>query len=98
MYKEMYPHDDLVNLSEELVFEQIHQVILEGKEAFNQSEVSVQDIAAIALNKMPPKYVTNILEKQSPSASLRDEVEDLRRYARRQVIKAIKRVNEHPHD
>lgn len=98
MYKEMYPHDDLVNLSEELVFEQIHQVILEGKESFNQSEVSVQDIAAIALNKMPPKYVTNILEKQSPSASLRDEVEDLRRYARRQVIKAIKRVNEHPHD
>lgn len=97
MYKEMYPHDDLTNLSEELVFEQIHQLLQEG-ELPPMSEVSVQDIAAIALNKMPPKYITSILEKQNPSQSLREEMDDLRRYARRQVIKAAERVKEHPHD
>ena len=98
MYKEMYPHDDLVNLSEELVFEQIHQVIQSGELPFDLSEVSVQDVAAIALNRMPPKYITSILEKQNPSASLREEMDDLRRYARRQIMKAIERVNAHPHD
>ncbi len=98
MYKEMYVHDDLENLCEELVFEQIHKIKTEGKVAFSDNPVTIQDIAAIALNAMPPKYVTSILEKQFPRPELRAEVNDLRRYARRQVLKAIKKVNEHPHD
>jgi competence protein ComFB len=98
MYKEMYYHDDLENLAEEIVFEQIHEIIQEGKHTFNQTDVTIQDIAAIALNNMPAKYVCNFLEKQNPSSNLLDEVNDLKKYARRQVIKAIERVNQFPHD
>ena len=98
MYKEMYYHDDLENLSEEIVFEQLHQVIESKEIEFSQTEVAIQDVAAIALNNMPAKYVCNFLEKQNPSPGLAEEVQDLRKYARRQVIKAIKRVNKHPHD
>ncbi|NVJ49135.1 MAG: late competence development ComFB family protein [Gammaproteobacteria bacterium] len=98
MFKDKYYHDDLENLSEEIVFEQIHEVISEGEVVFNQSDVTIQDIAAIALNNMPAKYVCNFFEKQNPGPNLLEEVKDLRKYARRQVLKAIKKVNENPHD
>ncbi|PCI71294.1 MAG: hypothetical protein COB38_06155 [Gammaproteobacteria bacterium] len=98
MYKEMYYHDDLDNLAEEVVFEQIH-LLIEGNEVdVPTSEVSVQDIAAIALNNMPAKYVCNFLEKQNPGAHLQEEVKDLAKYAKRQVLKAIKKVQSSPHD
>ncbi|NQD38839.1 late competence development ComFB family protein [Permianibacter sp. IMCC34836] len=98
MYKSMYEHDDLINLSEEIVFEQIHQVIQDGKPAFAATPLNIQDVAAIALNQMPAKYVTSILERHNPSEELREEVAELKKYARRQVLKAIRKVNEHPHE
>lgn len=98
MYKEMYYHDDLENLAEEIVFEQIH-LLIEGDEVdVPTSDVSVQDIAAIALNNMPAKYVCNFLEKQEPGDQLKEEVKDLKKYAKRQVLKALKKVLEVPHD
>ncbi|NVJ60226.1 MAG: late competence development ComFB family protein [Gammaproteobacteria bacterium] len=98
MFKEMYYHDDLENLAEEIVFEQIHEIIQEGEPEFKQNDVTIQDIAAIALNNMPAKYVSNFLEKQNPGPNLLEEVKDLKKYARRQVLKAIKKVNSNPHD
>ncbi len=94
----MYYHDDLENLAEEIVFEQIHELIQEGEYEFSQTDLTIQDIAAIALNNMPAKYICNFLEKQNPGPNLLEEVKDLRKYARRQVIKAIKRVGEYPHE
>ena len=94
----MYYHDDLENLAEEIVFEQIHLLIEEGETEVPTSEVSIQDVAAIALNNMPPKYICNFLEKQEPSEQLKEEVKDLRKYAKRQVLKAILKVNQAPHD
>jgi competence protein ComFB len=98
MYKEMYYHDDLENLAEEVVFEQIHFLIQDDEVEVPDSEVSIQDIAAIALNNMPAKYCCNFLEKQQPGEQLKEEVEDLKKYAKRQVIKAINKVKEIPHD
>jgi competence protein ComFB len=94
----MYYHDDLENLAEEIVFEQIHLLIEDDKTDVPTSEVSIQDIAAIALNNMPAKYVCNFLEKQEPSEQLKEEVKDLKKYAKRQVLKAIKKVKKLPHD
>lgn len=98
MYKDMYYHDDLENLAEEIVFEQIHQLIEDDETDVPTSQVSIQDIAAIALNNMPAKYVCNFLEKQEPGEQLKEEVKDLKKYAKRQVLKAIKKVREIPHD
>lgn len=98
MYKEQYMTDDMENLSEEIVFEELTALMEEGKHSFNQSTVTVQDIAAIALNNMPPKYICSFIEKQYPRENLLEEVKDLKKYARRQLIKAIKKVNDHPHD
>ena len=98
MYKEMYYSDDLENLAEEIVFEQIHSLIEDDETDVPDSDVSIQDIAAIALNNMPAKYVCNFLEKRDPGEQLKEEVKDLKKYARRQVLKAIKKVKERPHD
>ena len=98
MFKEQFVTDDLENLSEEIVFEQLSILIEEGKHEFPQTAVSVQDIAAIALNNMPPKYICSFIEKQYPRQNLLDEVNDLKTYAKRQLIKAIEKVNENPHE
>lgn len=98
MYKEKYYHDDLENLAEEIVFEQIDILIQNGEIDVPTSEVSIQDIAAIALNNMPAKYICNFLEKQDPGDQLLEEVKDLKKYAKRQVLKAIKKVKQFPHD
>jgi len=98
MFREQFVTEDLENLSEEIVFEQLSIIIEEGKYEFSKSPISVQDIAAIALNNMPPKYICSFIEKQYPRQNLLDEVNDLKRYARRQLIKAIKKVNENPHE
>ena len=74
------------------------KLVEEGKYEFSKSPISVQDIAAIALNNMPPKYICSFIEKQYPRQNLLDEVNDLKKYARRQLIKAIKKVNENPHE
>jgi len=94
----MYYHDDLENLAEESVFEQIHLLIEDETVDVPTSEVSIQDIAAIALNNMPAKYVCNFLEKREPGEQLSDEVKDLQKYAKRQVLKALKKVQAVPHD
>lgn len=94
----MYYSDDLENMAEEVVFEQIH-LLIEGSEVdVPTSDVSIQDIAAIALNNMPAKYCCNFLEKREPGEHLKDEVKDLQKYAKRQVLKAIKKVQTIPHD
>ncbi|MEL0068252.1 MAG: late competence development ComFB family protein [Gammaproteobacteria bacterium] len=98
MFREQFVTEDLENLSEEIVFEQLSIIIEEGKYEFSKSPISVQDIAAIALNNMPPKYICSFIEKQYPRQNLLDEVNDLKKYARRQLIKAIKKVNENPHE
>ena len=98
MYKEMYYNDDLENLAEEVVFEQIHLLLEDDEVDVPSSEVSIQDIAAIALNNMPSKYCCNFLEKREPGEQLQDEVKDLKRYAKRQVLKAIRKVKAIPHD
>ncbi|PIP80723.1 MAG: aminoglycoside phosphotransferase [Gammaproteobacteria bacterium CG22_combo_CG10-13_8_21_14_all_40_8] len=98
MAKENFNTDDLTNLSEELVFEQIQQLIDEGNTDVPTSDISIQDVAAIALNNIPPKYICSLIDKVDPREELRRDLMDLRKYARRQVLKAISIVNKNPHD
>ena len=98
MFKEQFITEDMENLSEEIVFEELSKLQEEGQHKFVETTVAIQDIAAIALNNMPPKYICSFIEKQYPRQNLLDEVNDLKKYARRQLIKAIKKVNENPHE
>jgi len=98
MAKELFVTEDLENLSEELVFEQILLLQEEGTVDIPKSDIAIQDIAAIALNNMPPKYICSFIDKVQPRQELVDELKDLRKYARRQILKSIKKVSNNPHD
>ncbi len=98
MYKQMYYTDDLTNMSEEIVFKQLHEIIESGEEEIKPTAITVQDIAAIALNNIPPKYICNVLDKQNFPNSLKAELESLEKFARYQVLKAIQVVRNNPHD
>ncbi len=98
MAKENFVTDDLQNLSEEIVFEQIASLQQEGHQDLPETDIGIQDIAAIALNQMPPKYICSFIDKLSPRKELLDELQDLRKYARRQLLKAIRKVRQNPHD
>ncbi len=98
MAKENFVTDDLMNLSEELVFEQIQLLMDEGNTDVPDSDIGILDVAAIALNNIPPKYICSLIDKVSPRDELIKDLKDLRKYARRQVLKAISIVNRNPHD
>jgi len=98
MAMENFVTDDLHNLSEDVVFEEIQRLIDEQQAGLPGSDIGLLDIAAIALNNMPPKYICSLVDKVQPRQELLDELKDLRRYARRQVLKAVRKVNRNPHD
>jgi len=98
MAKENFVTDDLENLSEEVVFEQIEQLQNENFKNLPKTDIGIQDIAAIALNNMPPKYICSFIDKTAPRQELLEDLKELRKYARRQLIKAIKKVASNPHD
>ena len=97
MYKEKYPHDDLENLTEEIVYQQIHH-LLESDASTELTEVSLQDVAAIALNNLKPLYATSFLDKINPRDEFKKEIASVTEEAAKQVKAAVDRVMEQPHD
>ncbi len=97
MYKELYPHDDLENLMEELVYQEIDHLIKQGYD-MPGSEISIQDIAAIALNQLPPRYISSILDKKNPSAESLKKLDSYKPLVKEKVLQAIEIVQTNPHD
>ncbi len=98
MAKELFITEDLENLSEEIVFEQILLLKEEDNKDLPETDIGIQDVAALALNNMPPKYICSFIDKVQPRQELLDELQDLRKYARRQILKAVRKVSKNPHD
>ncbi len=98
MAKEFFVTDDLENLSEEVVFEQILLLQEEKNKDLPETDIGIQDVAAIVLNNMPPKYICSFIDKVQPRKELLDDLQDLRKYARSQILKAVRKVSKNPHD
>lgn len=97
MFKQMYEHEDLENLTEELVFAELHQLIENPDEDFPRDPISIQDIAAITLNHVPAKYVTSFIEKLNPREQQQKELDTIRKQVRDELRKAIAIVRQRPH-
>jgi len=96
-YKEMYHTQDLENITEELVFEQIHTIIEAGQIDVPTDEGCIQDIAAIALNRLPSKYSVSFIDKVNPRGVRLDELLELTQRSHEEVLKAIAIVQKRPH-
>lgn len=88
-YKKRFAHEDLENFSEEIVYEQLASIMDKGEKEFCQCDVCVQDIAAIALNKVPTLYCCSLLEKTSPNDNFLVKIEEVRQQARAALLEAI---------
>ena len=96
MYKELFYTEDLENKMEELVFMELRNVIDEEKVNFCRCKLCIQDIAAIALNNLRPKYSSNKIERNYMKHQKRVDT-TLQMRVKNEVYRAIDLVNKRPH-
>ena len=95
-FKELFDTTDLENITEELVFEQIHTIMDNGEADIPDNPQCILDIAAIALNRLPPKYAVCFLDKVNPRNDRLEELIELGNKARAEVLRAIDIVIKNP--
>ena len=96
MYKELFYTEDLENEMDELVFMELRNVIDEEKVNFCRCKLCIQDIAAIALNNLRPKYSSNKIERNYMKHQKRVDT-TLQMRVKNEVYRAIDLVNKRPH-
>lgn len=90
--------EELTNLTEQIVFDEILELLEDGiAPEISANRISVQDVAAIALNKLPSKYVCDPLNKSYGADSLQRELQEIRSEAKTAVLKAVQKVLSNPH-
>lgn len=90
--------DELANLTEQIVFDEILELLEAGiAPEISASRINVQDVAAIALNKLPSKYVCDPLNKAYGAESLQRDLDAIRSEAKTVVLKAVQKVLSNPH-
>lgn len=87
---QVYTGQGLICLTEKLVIESINQTIEEGT-IYCKCDICLSDIAALALNHLPPRYVTNLLD-YAPSLD-KLSLDKIKRV----VEKAVTTVTQNPH-
>ncbi len=93
--EDTYNIDSLKNKNEEAVLNMLEEMILEDPKMFCICPICVLDVAALALNMLPPRYHV------SPFAGQRFQNEaDRAKYyenVRKAIFEAVKRVKKYPH-
>ena len=99
-FRDSYNIGNLINVSEKLVFDAI-DAVMPGHAELCKCQDCVLDVAAIALNSLPPRYrCGKFVALPKNVAGLRHHVPDEERemveQARAAVEAAIERVKAHP--
>ena len=97
-HKDHFETDELENVTEEIVFEVLYHLIHEEHINAPEDPTCLQDVAAIALNSLPPKYAVSYLDKVNPRPERLEMLENLRKQAERELRRAIDIVLERPHN
>jgi competence protein ComFB len=90
--KERYPHQDLENLAEEIVYPELDRIIRTGETDFCQCDVCIQDIVALTLNRIPSLYCSSMADKLSPGPNLASKADQVRNLAQDVLPEAIEQV------
>ena len=91
-YKNLFYREDLENLTEEIVFQEIHALAEGGEPEFCQCDACIQDIAAIVLNRVSSLYCCSPLEKVIPGGDLQERIREIKELVRQELPKAIETV------
>lgn len=96
-YRDKFATEEIENMGEEIVFQVLHSMMEDNKKEFCRCNICLQDIAAIVLNRLPPLYYCNFLERLDPGQGLQQKMQDLRRLAEIEIDKAIIIVSGNAH-
>lgn len=97
MYKEMFHTEDLENVIEELVFKELHKIMATKSIEFCTCKICLQDIAAIVLNRIPPRYKNSMIDKMYPNKREEERLEKLSTMINEQILVAIEKIRDNPH-
>ncbi len=95
--KEIYPHEDLENLAEDLVYQELDRIISSRAIEFCHCNVCIQDIAALTLNRVPSLYCASMADKLNPGPGLLRKVEEVRNMIRDVLPESIEQVSSKTH-
>jgi competence protein ComFB len=95
--KATYPHQDLENLAEEIVFQELDRIIRTGPASFCRCEVCIQDIVALTLNRIPSLYCSSLADKLHPGPDLARKIEQVRKLAQDVLPEAIDQISSAVH-
>lgn len=95
--KQLYPHHDLENLAEELVYQELDRIIQAQTPEFCRCDVCLQDIVALTLNRIPSLYCSSLADKLNPGPGLRAKLEETRNLIRDVLPESIDQVSAKAH-
>ncbi|MBI9110694.1 late competence development ComFB family protein [Maridesulfovibrio ferrireducens] len=96
-FNEFFKSGDIVNLSEQAVYDEIKAFIDLQEVEFCQCDKCLFDIACVVLNAIPSLYSSSVVDRNYPSADFSVEYEHLRKLAKEEIPGAIARVKTRLH-
>lgn len=90
--RDKYHFEDLVNVAEHLVIDEVERQLSDPPSGFRETEDSIMDTVALALNNLPPMYRVNLLGRMYEPVldqAHRDEIQ-------RAVSDALEKVAQNP--
>ncbi|WP_321401817.1 late competence development ComFB family protein [Maridesulfovibrio sp.] len=94
---EFFKTGEIVNLAEEVVFEELKALIERAEIEFCQCDKCLFDIVCVVLNKIPSMYSSSIADRTYPSPEFKADYETLKQLAAEELPLAIERIKERLH-
>ncbi|NDV27450.1 late competence development ComFB family protein [Desulfovibrio sp. JC010] len=95
--EEFFRTGEIVNLAEEIVYEELKTLIGRAEIEFCQCDKCLFDIACVVLNKIPSLYSSSIADRTYPSPEFKAEYERLKLLAAAEIPQAIERIRDRLH-
>lgn len=90
--KDFFKNGEIVNLAEEVVYDELAALIDRAEIEFCQCDKCLFDIACVVLNSIPSLYSSSIADRTYPSEEFKAEYDKLKLLAAAEIPQAIERI------
>lgn len=96
-FEEFFNSGDIVNLTEQVVYDELNSLIERKDLEFCQCDKCLFDIACVVLNAVPSLYSSSDVDRKYPNADFAMEYESLQRLVKEELPKSIELVKSRLH-
>ncbi|WP_320174284.1 late competence development ComFB family protein [Maridesulfovibrio sp.] len=90
--KDFFTSDEIVNLAEEIVYNELQAFIERAEVEFCQCDKCLFDIVCVVLNKLPSLYCSSLVDRTYPSAEFKAGYDNLKLLAAEEIPRAIEQI------